>query len=321
MENQLNRIVWVDWVKALSIFFVVVGHVGTESLRPFVYAFHVPAFFVISGYLYKKAWWLQTFLCFAVPVLCFSVLWFFLSLTKLHFDFSEAWATNTWFVYKLDDTRPMFTGLWFLEVLFVGRLLLGDCGFDFIKKNYKVFSLLAIVFSVLIDVLSIELNWYISRIIQCFPFLGLGLYLKEKNMYNIDPRSKVVMSIAAVGSILFVILVNVNQWCDIMYNRYNSSFIVFFINAVIGSLLLIYLCQFFSRSSVIEVFSIGTLVVLGCHIRAESIFTKILHKFYENEVLDGFISPIISMITSYFIIIVCKKYSPFLLGKIKLYKK
>ncbi len=199
----MNRIAWVDWVKALSIFFVVVGHVGSESLRPFVYAFHVPAFFVISGYLYKKAWWFQTFLSFAVPVLCFSFLWFLVSLVLLHFDFSEAWNTNTWFVYKLDETRPIFTGLWFLEVLFIGRLLLGDAGFDFIKNNYKIFSLIAVLLSVLIDVLSIELNLYISRIIQCFPFLGLGLYLKEKNLFNINPRSKVAM-ITAMGGGIFI---------------------------------------------------------------------------------------------------------------------
>jgi fucose 4-O-acetylase-like acetyltransferase len=68
---QSNRISWVDWVKALSIFFVVVGHVGPRLFLPFVYAFHVPAFFVISGYLYKKSWWLQTFLSFTIPVFFF----------------------------------------------------------------------------------------------------------------------------------------------------------------------------------------------------------------------------------------------------------
>lgn len=316
----MNRIAWVDWVKAFSIFFVVIGHVGSESLRPFVYAFHVPAFFVISGYLYKKAWWFQTFLSFAVPVLFFSFLWFLVSLVLLHFDFSEAWNTNTWFVYKLDETRPIFTGLWFLEVLFIGRLLLGDAGFDFIKNNYKIFSLIAVLLSVLIDVLSIELNLYISRIIQCFPFLGLGLYLKEKNLFNINPRSKVAMITAMGGAFLFIILVNVNQWCDIMYNRYNISFIVFFINAVIGTLLLIYLCQFFNRSSIIEILSIGTLVVLGCHTRISGIFLAALHRLYNNEVLDGVISPLISLLVSYFIIILCQKYCPYLLGKIKLSK-
>ena len=150
MNNQ-SRETWVDWAKALSIFFVVVGHIGWDFLHPFVYAFHVPAFFVISGYLYKKANWVNTLLSFTIPVLFFSLFWFFVSLIRTHFNFQETWASNTWFVYKLDNNRPIFTGLWFLEVLFVGRLLLGDAGFDFVRKHYKLFTLIALLFSMLLE--------------------------------------------------------------------------------------------------------------------------------------------------------------------------
>lgn len=316
-----NRIAWVDWAKALSIFFVVIGHVGNEILRPFVYAFHVPAFFVISGYLYKKSWWFQTLLSFAVPVLCFSVLWFLLSLILSNFNLGEAWYVNTWFVYKLDATRPMFTGLWFLEVLFVGRLLLGDAGFDFIRDNYKFFSIFAVILSVSVDIFSVEMSWYVTRIIQCFPFLGLGLCLKETNLFNINPKGKKTVAIAIGGGILFLVLIYVNQWCDIMYNRYNSTFIVFYINAIIGSLLLIYLCLFLRKSSVIEIFSTGTLVILATHTRIASVFKSILHKFVNCEPLDGVLLPIVSMIVSYYIVIICKRYCPYLLGKIKISRK
>ena len=52
---EKRRIVWVDWMKALLIFFVVVGHTKIESsgsnLTSFIYLFHVPAFFFISGFL------------------------------------------------------------------------------------------------------------------------------------------------------------------------------------------------------------------------------------------------------------------------------
>lgn len=315
----MSRIAWVDWAKALAIFLVVVGHIGIESFRPFVYAFHVPAFFVISGYLYKKVWWVQTFLSFAVPVLAFSVLWFLMSLVVTHFNFAETWAKNTWFVYKLDDTRPMFTGLWFLEVLFVGRLLLGDGGFDFIRKNYILFSIASIFLAVGIDAFSIELNWYITRIIQCFPFMGLGIYLKESGMMSaFNPKAKWAICAAVGGGILFLYLIHINQWCDIMYNRYNSSFIVFFVNAVLGSLLLFYVCLFLKRSSIVEVLSVGTLIILGCHTRIAAVGSSVIHKFYDNEIFDGLVSPIISMLVSYFIIIMSQKYCPILLGKIKL---
>lgn len=196
----MRRLAWVDWAKALAIFFVVVGHVGIEYLRPFVYAFHVPAFFVISGYLYKKASWFQTFLSFALPVFVFSVLFFLMSLVASHFNFAETWEKNYWFVFKLDDSRPMFTGLWFLEVLFVGRLLLGDGGFDFIRKNYILFSIASVLMAIVIDAFSIELNWYITRIIQCFPFMGLGLYLKESDMMTaFNPRTKGAICVAIGG--------------------------------------------------------------------------------------------------------------------------
>ena len=256
---QSNRISWVDWVKALSIFFVVVGHVGPRIILPFVYAFHVPAFFVISGYLYKKSWWLQTFLSFTIPVFFFSLLWFLMTVVLSGFDVAQAWEKSHWLVYRLDESRPLFTGLWFLEVLFVGRLLLGDAGFDFVRNHYKVVSLAFLILAVAMDLFNIELDWYITRIIQCFPFLGLGLFLKENDLFKWNPKYQA--DIAIVAGVVFVLLMMVNKHSDIMYNRYHGTFILFFANAVIGSLLLIYLCRFLKKSHVIEVFSVGTLAV------------------------------------------------------------
>lgn len=53
MENK--RLAWVDWMKALLILLVVIGHTCLYSqesfLTPFIYLFHIPAFFFVSGYL------------------------------------------------------------------------------------------------------------------------------------------------------------------------------------------------------------------------------------------------------------------------------
>lgn len=193
-----ERVAWVDWAKALCIFFVVIGHVGPSFLNPYVYAFHVPCFFVISGYLYKKSHWLQTLLSFSIPIVAFSIINFFLN----YFLFGS-FGKNSLFVYKLDETRPLFTGLWFLEVLFVGRLLLGDAGFSYVRDHYKLFFVATIVLSVIIDVFDIEMTWYITRIIQCFPFLCLGIYLKEKNFFNNIPKTKGTIA-AAIGGGYFI---------------------------------------------------------------------------------------------------------------------
>lgn len=45
---------WIDWMKVLGMFFIVWGHSWPESMCPFIYAFNVPVFFLISGYLSKR---------------------------------------------------------------------------------------------------------------------------------------------------------------------------------------------------------------------------------------------------------------------------
>lgn len=58
MNKQLdNRIKWVDIAKGIGIISVVVGHLYEGILHltmPIIYLYHIPLFFFISGFLYKK---------------------------------------------------------------------------------------------------------------------------------------------------------------------------------------------------------------------------------------------------------------------------
>ncbi len=55
-----KRIEWIDILRCLGMWFVVIGHMTTEStpdsLRFFIYSFHMPLFFMISG----ASYYLQT---------------------------------------------------------------------------------------------------------------------------------------------------------------------------------------------------------------------------------------------------------------------
>jgi len=65
------RIEWLDSLKGFAIFLVVVGHVILGYIRAetfteyqwslqfvygVIYSFHMPLFFLISGFLYKLTW-------------------------------------------------------------------------------------------------------------------------------------------------------------------------------------------------------------------------------------------------------------------------
>ena len=55
MVNQC-RINWIDWAKVIAIFFVVFGHTPQERgdfLITYICTFHMPFFFMLSGFLSK----------------------------------------------------------------------------------------------------------------------------------------------------------------------------------------------------------------------------------------------------------------------------
>ena len=64
MAGERKRVVYFDYLKALLVFFVVVGHaldpyvdnVGAKALFLTIYSFHMPLFIFLSGYFAKWNW-------------------------------------------------------------------------------------------------------------------------------------------------------------------------------------------------------------------------------------------------------------------------
>jgi len=50
-----NRIVWIDIAKGIAIILMVIGHSTIPSwLSSFIWTFHMPLFFIASGWTTKK---------------------------------------------------------------------------------------------------------------------------------------------------------------------------------------------------------------------------------------------------------------------------
>lgn len=58
-----ERIEWIDWIKGVALVLVIIGHTFRTSMydesmaysyiKSFIYAFHMPLFIAISGFLFK----------------------------------------------------------------------------------------------------------------------------------------------------------------------------------------------------------------------------------------------------------------------------
>ena len=72
-----HRNIELDILRGLLIIFVVIGHTNIKIPYLDVFWFHMPAFFLISGYLTKQWSFSKSKLIkFFVPYLCYSIVFY-----------------------------------------------------------------------------------------------------------------------------------------------------------------------------------------------------------------------------------------------------
>lgn len=128
---------WVDWAKFFGIYLVVLGHGGLISTNAtqYIYSFHMPLFFILSGYLYKPRMLkeelkkgIDTLL---IPYLCMNILCFILSLVfyLIHPPYSltpilqRLGGILGGLGYNTEFLRPVSTPTWFLIALFIVKII------------------------------------------------------------------------------------------------------------------------------------------------------------------------------------------------------
>ncbi len=139
MEN-LKRIEWVDYYKAIAILLVVIGH-ATGRFNGVIYQFHVAAFFFISGYLSgieKKSYdqvIVLKFFNLLLPYIFYCVCGVSLFAILQHYNvlkFISAWGTiPSW----TENIKHIFSAMycdwlgatWFLTSLFFAYILSKIC--------------------------------------------------------------------------------------------------------------------------------------------------------------------------------------------------
>lgn len=170
---QTGRIVYIDWLKAFTIFLVLLGHSAQKFsvsgvLTPIFYvgAFHMPLFMMLSGFFLGKS--LDRGLKFILftrsrqlllPVLSFSVMVFAVAKFIPILDVTEGL-----------DFFAYITGgdMWFLKYLYAGTLLA--------YVSDRIFRI-----RILAAVLPASLLISLSRvgIFVYYPYLWLGYYVHK----------------------------------------------------------------------------------------------------------------------------------------------
>lgn len=329
--QEKNRIVWIDWAKVILIYLMVVGHaLPCKWENQVIYAFHMPAFFIISGFLYHEHRWYKTLKSLGIPVLVFSLvnflIWLFHEIIIGRLDFFNLFERI--FIPFWDGGNPevdyiyLFPGFWFILALLLGRFLMGDISvFRFIRNHLKISIIVLLVYLAIEPFLwrnisnpFIEFKFY--RIIPSLPFLLFGHWLKDR-IYILDKitNMKLILMI-----ITFIGIALLQGYCNILNYRFGLSYIVFFFNAILGSLILFSICSKLRNKTFIRVLSCGTLFVLAFNFILIQICKGIPLKLNmgwlsNDQIVYPWIIGLIVLMLSYYPIKILIKYCPIILGK------
>ncbi|MGB3640862.1 MAG: acyltransferase family protein [Rivularia sp. (in: cyanobacteria)] len=261
MSQKIN---WIDCWKGIAIVTVVAGHILDIKVAKYIYWFHMPLLFFISGYLYKEkydylAFFKKKFFHLIVPYISFLILF---SLPTVATYIQEFWQNKQSdslnqllsFTFKQLYGGQILTGtfsvFWFVTCLFFTQQLYNFIYTKFDSDRWLIniimlnFYCLAMIdywfFS------DINFPWNINVVLMALPFYWFGhMVSKKPAVFN---SKKLVFTAVILYSIQFLI----DRWFlfDISFEMKTRSYGIPIINllvAVSGIIIIQYLAQIVNK--------------------------------------------------------------------------
>lgn len=330
MEGQ--RKIWIDWAKTLSIFAIVWGHCFPEGLCGFIYAFNVPVFFIISGYLcHREASFGK---CFDKTLHNLIIPYFILAAIKVAGPVIKHIGDGEWIwsvaavlggFHSLNDA-PGCSNLWFVYSLVIVKLL-----FQVSSGKRDIALAMACLAGAVVynDILHLEWRWAVSNCLLAYPFFIIGNSLRDKDiLQRLVTSARQYRYVAALAAALLIAVTYIvgmqNGQAKLYMGQYANNVGLFAIGALTGSMAVFVLSALLDgvRLKITRVISSGTIVILVFHRELLHPLLKEIGKTDTSSLLTVnilvFVSAVIVVMAFYPIILLVKRFIPIVLGRRKM---
>ena len=327
--HKKRRIQWIDVSKGILAICVIVGHSKyvPSKIIDFIFSFHIPSFFILSGFLsvYSEEkniynFFLKKVKRILVPYLFFFLIGYFYWLTSCQFESKKAicqdkewWHPFKGFLLGYGPDLYVSPGLWFLPCLFITEII-----YHTVKKKCKLNTdTTLLVFFILIVIFYNYLSMTMPFSFHAIPFslffytFGRKIHLIKLQLLPITKRIYYCLLIAP----LWIYSILLNGKVDLNNAKYGTTLYLFLLNAIVG-FFVIFLLSKRLKCLYLETIGKTMLCILGLNFEVLSIASYIVNKLNLNYNL--MINSAITIIT---ILISCifrkkmLKYKPRLIGE------
>ena len=344
VEKLIKRENWADYVKAFAIFSMIICHAGVGLKNPnlcmFIYSFHMPVFFLISGYFEKpnnqqtvKQKILINLKKFITPYVVFNFFGFtycwygMLNHPELNHYITASQIIPNGIVgiltFQLSQTDYSFLPngvLWFLISLLECKMIFIVTDIVYSKSKLATVGLVFLYafFAYVFITSRLEL-FVIGPTLLAIPFYYMGFLAKR---YHVFERLNTTQSFF-ITIISFTILYNLytlNGRPDVASVWFGKNIMLFYLNAVLGSIMCITFSKCLGDIPYLSYVGRNTLAVLCVHVffvmvgkRVISIISFIPEYSFIYCFLVSLFSISWSLLTGAYIM----KHWPWMLGKFK----
>lgn len=288
--KQQERIAYIDVAKGIGIFLIVLAHVLKNGyIRQYIYSFHVPLFFLLSGVTYnckkdKKEYWKRIITRNYVPYIVFSIvsiLVFFvfgqIVAGKMNIEIIDGtlWD-NIWGMIYGNSRNGLMkwnTPLWFLPCLLVVYLI-ADC-FEMTFQKFGGGRIILMLFSLVFTWFvatrfrDLKLPFGIETAVFMVSFFELGIIIRENDYVNmicklVNNRVQLLF-LALVFLALVIPLCYINGMAQVRIMILGKNIGLFLMSSLCGIIGVVLLSVFFQESNAMVYLGRNTMPILLMH--------------------------------------------------------
>lgn len=292
-ENR-NRLGWVDNAKAIGIILIVFGHtIGFgDFAHNFIYSFHIPLFFFLSGYLVKVQYLDESFFKHLKRnitgiIVPYAAFWFISYLLWIPTRALRNPIYNHIELSILDPVVGLFYGaypklyinevLWFFPCLFIVRLIF-FATWRIRRPLGIVASIagLAVLSGIGHGLLDVRLPWNAELAMIALVFYGGGFGAARITTLKNAKSIPIPIRVGAIGLLTGFLCIIVALNGSVNMNRMTfGNWPLFYMGAACGIMLILLVSQLLENSVIARWLSENTIIIFPIHKIAFNVFTGI----------------------------------------------